>query len=355
MSIDLIRFEMSSPEDTSALLDALVKADARNASRIAIVAKTEGPATVNDFGRSLALNAIHAALHKAGSHCPTHIILSMGSEGLISPGGYLIVEDKKAEGGIAGLALGMARSAPLAPSDLVNGRHIEIARDTALKAIADAGIGVADVAIVLAKSPLLTHAMSAGLSDEQLAKVNVSSASRAAASLGIGAALGEVPAAQAVSAAIGTRHELCARRAMVFSGTESEAMEIIVLGNRKGGPVAVRSGLAKDLIDIDGMAAVIAGGGQDAVAKARSLAASGAVAGVFLKAGVAPDGLIRGHRTTVFSSDLDPDKHMRAAASGVLGALLGDTRFFISGGAEHQAPPGGCILAAVLREPQSRG
>ena len=68
---------------------------------------------------------------------------------------------------------------------------------------------------------------------------------------------------------------------------------------------------------------------------------------VFVKAGVAPDGRVRGERTTVFHSDLDPDKHMRATASGMIGGILGTGRVFVSGGTEHQAPSGGGLCACI--------
>lgn len=135
---------------------------------------------------------------------------------------------------------------------------------------------------------------------------------------------------------------------MVFSGTETDRCEVVVLGNKPDQPQAIRSGIISDLIDIDGMARIVCGRADAKFDDARSVVATGRVHAAFLKAGVAPDGRLRGNRTTVFSSDLDPDKHMRAAASGVLGALLGDTRFFVSGGAEHQAPPGGGVFAVIL-------
>jgi cyanuric acid amidohydrolase len=54
----------------------------------------------------------------------------------------------------------------------------------------------------------------------------------------------------------------------------------------------------------------------------------------------------------VHDSPLPPDTHMRAALSGVVGSLLGHTRFFVSGDPIQQAPPGGGIAAAILRAPR---
>ena len=348
MGIELYRFEMSAPDDVRGLKRVLHESTAHDASRLAIVAKTEGTATINDFGRSLAMRAMRDCLAEAKVQTEPLIIISMGSEGVITPGGYLFVQKASGSSRLPGLALGIARSPAMAPADLMNDRHIVIAQQTVTRAIEDAGIEQKEVALVLAKTPLLTREMAVDLPSRQKEMANSSSAARAAAALGIGAALGEIKPADAVSDAIGRRHDLHACRAMVFSGTETDRMEIIVLGNRPGLTPAIRSGLITDLIDIEGLAGIATGMKEGAIGHAHKLAASRLVAAAFLKAGIAPDGRLRGNRTTVFASDLDPDKHMRAAASGVLGALLGDTRFFVSGGAEHQAPPGGGVFAIIL-------
>jgi cyanuric acid amidohydrolase len=347
MGVELERFEMTAPDDARSLRAALDRCSARTADKVAIVAKTEGTATVNDFGRSLALRAIREALSEAGVCADAQIIVSMGSEGVITPGGYLLVERRADSRGIPGLALGNGRSDKLSSADLVNRRHIEAMRQAVANGIEDAGLQRREVALVLAKTPLLTREMAADLPARQKEAGNSSSLSRAAAALGIAVALGEVD--DPGEEAIGRRHDLFCRRAMVFSGTETDRCEVVVLGNRPDQPTAIRSGIIDDLIDIDGMARIVSGQADGTIEQARRIAGSGRIVASFLKAGVAPDGRIRGHRTTVFSSDLDPDKHMRAAASGVLGALLGDTRSFVSGGAEHQAPPGGGVFAVILK------
>jgi cyanuric acid amidohydrolase len=347
VAVEVFRFEMAGPDDTRHLREVLHQALAQNAERIAIVGKTEGPATINDFSRALATRAIREVLADAGVRAEPHLILSMGSEGIISPGGYLFVDGPSRQSALPGLALGMASSQPLKPTDMMSQHHIEIARETTQRAIRDAGLAEADVALVLSKNPLLTRDAAMNLPAEQKAFANLSWASRGIAALGIGIALGEVDAAQATLTVLGRRPDIFSWRTMVFSGTETDRIEVLVLGNKPGAPPAIRSGHIRDIVDIDGLAQIAAGGGIDA---ARALASSGAIVASFLKANVAPDGKVRGHRTTVYSSDLDPDKHMRAVASGVLGALLGDTRFFVSGGAEHQAPPGGGVFAVIRKQ-----
>lgn len=347
MGVDVIRFEMGAPDDTQHLRQVLQRVPLQEAERIAIVAKTEGTATINDFGRALATRAIHDALANAKVRTEPHVILSMGSEGIITPGGYILVDMPRRQTAFPGLAIGLASSKPLIPADMMTDGHIEVARLVTLDAIRDAGLTEADVALVLSKNPLLTRNIAHGLTPEQKAFADLSWGSRGIAALGIGIALGEVRAEEAHPSIVGRRHDIFSRRAMVFSGTETNRIEILVLGNRAGGPQSIRCGQIRDIIDIEGLAKIVTDeGGLDAV---RTLGKAGRIVASFLKANVAPDGKVRGHRTTVYSSDLDPDKHMRAVASGVLGALLGDTRFFVSGGAEHQAPPGGGIFAVIQK------
>jgi cyanuric acid amidohydrolase len=61
--------------------------------------------------------------------------------------------------------------------------------------------------------------------------------------------------------------------------------------------------------------------------------------------------LLRGTRPAALDdSDIHPNRHFRAALSGMLGGLTGDARIFLSGGAEHQAPPGGVLLAIIAEQ-----
>jgi cyanuric acid amidohydrolase len=46
-------------------------------------------------------------------------------------------------------------------------------------------------------------------------------------------------------------------------------------------------------------------------------------------------------------TDINAQRHIRGAVGGLVAGVLGDTRIFVSGGAEHQGPDGGGLIAAI--------
>ena len=72
--------------------------------------------------------------------------------------------------------------------------------------------------------------------------------------------------------------------------------------------------------------------------------------GLLVKAEPSASGEIRGNRHVMSDdSDINGSRHARSLVGGVLAGRLGDTRLFVSGGAEHQGPNGGGPLALILR------
>ena len=68
------------------------------------------------------------------------------------------------------------------------------------------------------------------------------------------------------------------------------------------------------------------------------------------KAEASPDGEVRGARHTMLNdSDINATRHARAAIGAVLASVAGRTALYVSGGAEHQGPPGGGPVAAIVR------
>lgn len=343
MNIDIIPFDMCSPEDAVGLRRALRRVPAGSPLQLAVIAKVEGPASIGDSSRELASACIGAELRRAGGVAlrrKTIEILSVGCEGITTPGGWLIATLRGTEGmGKAapiGLAVGQARSAPVPMRERATRRHVSIAAQTVRAAMRNAGLVASSVELVLIKSPILLPEPGYRVSESQRRHIRSTGASRGAAALGAAIALGEVHTSAVSEDSLCSDWELHSSKTMAFSGTETECCEAVVLGNRSGGDPSLRieQAVLADILDRAPLEALAAG---------RS-----GLRLVFYKAGIGPDGVIRGARTTVLTSELPADKQLRAAASGVVGTVFGTTRAFISGGAEHQAVPGGC-LAAVIR------
>jgi cyanuric acid amidohydrolase len=347
--VRIIPFEMASAGDASGVRDALRALPLARVLQLAVVAKVEGTATLNDASRELASACIGVELRRAGGEAlaaRTLEILSVGCEGVITPGGWLFASlrpDARAkaaslrgEAGAEGLAIGQARSAPVAMRDRAGPRHVQAAERAVRAAMREAGLDSKSVSFVLIKSPVLMPGTTVTLDAAQRRHVGSTGASRGAAALGAAIALGEIPRGPIDASRLCAEGSLHGSRTLSFSGTETECCEAVVIGHRPGGDPRWRASttVLRDLLDSAALS-TLAGD-------------PGSLHAVFFKAGIAAGGRLRGARTTVLSSELPADKQLRAAASGVVGAVLGTTRAFISGGAEHQAAPGAC-LAAVIR------
>ena len=49
--------------------------------------------------------------------------------------------------------------------------------------------------------------------------------------------------------------------------------------------------------------------------------------------------------------DIDAQRHIRGAVGGLVAGALGETELFVSGGAEHQGPSGGGLIALIAESP----
>ena len=341
MAVTIHPFPLAHAGDAAGLAQLLAASEAMAARRLVLLAKVPGPATLNDSSRELAQTALRAAVVAVGGDgllARTRMILSVGCEGVGGAGGWLLADDGRQQpGGPARLALGTAESEAIPTASRGGVPHLEAAAYAVRRAMDDAGLVPDQVRLVLVKSPVCPG------------QPDATGRSRGAAALGAGVALGEV-AADRIGMPFPDDPSAYATRAMTMSGTETDRAEAIVLGNRPGagGALLAGSGLLRDLIDVPGLRRVLSGLGAafdgDGV-----LSNPAAVPLVLLKAGLAPDGMLRGRRTHVFGTDMPADKHLRAAASGMVAGLLGSNEAFVTGGAEHQGPPGACIAAAIVR------
>lgn len=342
MPIAIDVFYPRSPADASGVIDSLRRLPADRIRRLAVLAKTEGTATLNDFSREVAQSAVDAAILEAGGSAllaRTTRFFSTGCEGIASPLTVLLaeIEGDPVVSHEVGLAFGAASSPPLADSDRAGWTHVQIARDTVARAIDDAGLTAEQVALVLIKSPILSVAEASRQGGERLRHGGSTGSSRGAAAIGAGLALGAIEPETLGHDPVG-RTIAHARRVMAFSGTEVDRLEAMVIGKRRGGDPRwdIKSALIQDIADGDAMRSMRPADDQELVL-------------VLLKAGIPANGLLRGRRTTVLTSDLPPDKQLRAAASGVVAACFGGAYAFISAGAEHLGPSGTCLCSVILK------
>jgi cyanuric acid amidohydrolase len=349
MTVEVVAYETAHPGDVRDLARHLERFDPARIRRLALLVKTEGNSDINDYTREYAMQSASLAIESRGGHPlleRSTFLFSTGCEGAMTPFGILFADfdEQGAKPARArALAIGCARSRSLEAEEIGTPLHADLTADTVKRAMDDAGVGPADVGLVIVKTPVMSF-----LPSKSTRRIS-SGYSKAVGALGAGVALGEVERRRIVQEAFDQDHTLHAKRAMVFSGAERDCVEILLLANRAGasGTLGVHTGYLRDVLDAKGLRDMYAAAGCALVEGA--VADPSSVVATLIKAGVAPDGRVRGRRTTIKSSHIDMDKHVRAAMSGIVGSILGDTRVFISANTVHQAPAGGGLCACIVR------
>jgi cyanuric acid amidohydrolase len=342
---------MRGPGDVSALADAIDagRIDARNI--VALLGKTEGNGGVNDFTREFAhrsfagLLAQRLEIDETAVDERVAIVMSGGTEGVLSP--HVTVFARVPDDGPVPdgkrLAIGVAHTRTFLPEELGRSAQIEETRRAVAEAMADAGLtDPRDVHFVQIKCPLLTaarveEAKQRGyvtVTDDAYASMGFS---RGASALGVALALGEI-AGPVGDADVLENWELASAVASTSAGIELMRNIVIVMGNALGarGSLRVSHSVMRDAIDLAGAAEAFAGIAPEQIVN------------VFAKAESSPDGAIRGERHTMLDdTDITSTRHARAAVGGLLAGLAGTGAIYVSGGAEHQGPPGGGPVAVI--------
>ena len=353
------RIACRGPDDVAELERAFDDGRIRPDAVVAVFGKTEGNGLVNDWTRALAARALQDLLARragpdvAGAAC---LVMSGGTEGGLSP--HFTVFEVRPDAGPAeagALAVGRAHGSALAPEAL--GRPGQVAAVAGAVAAAMRAAGIAepeDVHFVQVKCPLLTpdriaEAAARGRDCATRDTLKSMGLSRAAAALGVAAALGEV--GDVAPEAIGRDASLFSTRASVSAGVELLGHEVVVLGRGRGwsGPLRIDHATMADPLDVEPVRAALArlglaGPGQLAPAQRARLVA------LLAKAEAPSDGRLRGFRHTMLGdSDIAATRHARGFTGGVLAGLVGHAELYVSGGAEHQGPDGGGPVAIIVR------
>ena len=347
------------PGDVSgvaALLDAGL--DPRDV--LAVMGKTEGNGCVNDFTREYATEALchlfggRLGIAAAAVHERIALVMSGGTEGVLSPHLTVFARSAVPAGEATGeprLAVGIAFTRDFLPHELGRMAQIDATADAVLRAMAEADIALADVHFVQIKCPLLTStklraAHETGRTPVTHDTYESMGYSRGASALGVAAALGEIDRARLDDARVLRDWNLYSAVASTSAGIELDRNVVIVMGESRtsASPYRIGHGVMADAIDAESVREVVgalglAGGRRDAER----------IVNVFAKAEASPDGAVRGARHTMLNdSDINSTRHARAAVGAVIASVVGRTEVYVSGGAEHQGPPGGGPFAVIV-------
>ena len=331
--VEVFRIGCEGPGDlraVQALIDAgtLVPAEI-----VAVMGKTEGNGCVNDHTREFAsmawchLLSTHLGCTPREVEQRVALVMSGGTEGVLSPHFTLFTRRwvmEEAAHGEKRLVVGTALTRDFAPEEIGRAAQIDATAQAVQSAMADAGItDAADVHFVQVKCPLLTST-----------KVN---AALARGAIGDDAVLSDF--------------SLFSACASTSAGIELDGNVVIVLGEARGAasPYRIAHTVMRDAVDAAAVRTLLREAfGLDPERDADALAAR--LVNLLAKAEASPSGRVRGERHTMLNdSDINATRHARAVVGGVLASVVGHTALYVSGGAEHQGPPGGGPVAAILR------
>lgn len=350
--VDVFRVPCSGPGDLSGVQALVDAGELRAADIVAVMGKTEGNGCVNDFTREFASVAWCAWLAQALGITPAAaearvaLVMSGGTEGVLSPHFTVFARRAVPASGSTEkrLVVGRATTRDFAPDELGRMAQVDATAQAVRAAMADAGIAdAADVHFVQVKCPLLSSAkLAAARAPVTRDTYESMGYSRGASALGVAVALGEVATAEVSDATVLSDWGRYSKRASASAGIELEGNVVVVLGEAAGSASPYRVGhtVMADAIDAASVQRLLHEMGATPAQLVNFLA----------KAEASPDGRVRGQRHTMLQdSDINATRHARAAVGAVLGAIAGHTALYVSGGAEHQGPPGGGPVAAIVR------
>src|SRR5437899_6810552 len=371
--VELFVRPMATPADTTGLQKLADEGKIKPDTLVALVGKTEGTGFHDDWGRVWADVVLREWTGRflgipAGDVAKEVIfVLSGGCPGVITPHiaavtrEWVEVPDEKSQD--KRLVVGRAGSDPMPPEEVGRMGQIRKVAAATQAAMADAGlIDPKDVHLVMVKVPGLT---TASIKDaESRGKTVVSHDltfgpegagvyANDAAALGVAMALGEVPEALLSDAVVRRNWDLYSEVAMTSSGGEKRHGEVVVFGNSNASRSNLRIGHAvtRDFIDADGVRNALRSAGlhfTDGLPDEKDLASR--LVHVFAKSVIPGSDQIRGQRITLLD-DADAYQIGKALGGMLVASVTGRTTNYVSGGERnsHQGPPGGNIVAAVVR------
>jgi cyanuric acid amidohydrolase len=371
--VEMFVCSMATPADTSGLQQLADSGKIRPDTLVALVGKTEGTGAHDDWGRVWADVVLREWTGKflgipAGDVAKQVIfVLSGGCPGVITPHiaavtrAWVDVPDESNDSREKTLVVGRAGSEPMPPEEVGRMGQIRKVAEATHRAMTDAGLtDPKDVHLVMVKVPGLTTASikdaeSRGKSvvshDLTFGPEGAGAYANDAAALGVAMALGEVLESSLSDDVVRRNWDLYSEVAMTSSGGEKRHGEVVVFGNSTNSRSDIRIGHAvtRDFIDAEGIRNALRSAGLH-FKELPAEADLSRLVHVFAKSVIPGSDQIRGQRITLLD-DADAYQIGKALGGMLVASVTGRTTNYVSGGERnsHQGPPGGNIVAAVVR------
>ena len=378
--VEMFVCPMASPSDTTGLQKLADDGKIAPDNLVALVGKTEGTGAHDDWGRVWADVALRewtarfAAIPVAEVANRVVFVLSGGCPGVITP--HIVAVTRQwvevpdgdlNKGSGKRLVVGRAGSEPMPPEEVGRMGQIRKVAEATRRAMADAGLSdVKDVHLVMVKVPGLT---TASIKDAESRGRTVVSHdltfgpegagvyANDAAALGVAMALGEVKESALSDEVVRRDWSLYSEVAMTSSGGEKRHGEVVVFGNSidSQSPLQIGHAVTKDFIDAEGVRNALRSAGLRFEGGLPDEADLSRLVHVFAKSVIPGSDLIRGQRITLLD-DADAYQIGKALGGMLVASVTGRTTNYVSGGERnsHQGPPGGNIIAAVVRTNDQR-
>ncbi|MEA2656465.1 MAG: cyanuric acid amidohydrolase [Chloroflexota bacterium] len=374
--VELFVCPTATPADTAGLQELVDSGRIKPDTLVALVGKTEGTGAHDDWGRVWADVALREwtgrFLGIPADEVAKHVVfvLSGGCPGVITPHVVAVTREfieipdtgHSSDSNEKRLVVGRAGSDPMAPEEVGRMGQIRKVATATLRAMEDAGLtDPKDVHLVMVKVPGLT---TASITDaEGRGKTVVShdltfgpegagAYANDAAALGVAMALGEVPESSLSDGVVRRNWDLYSEVAMTSSGGEKRHGEVVVFGNSSTSKSTLRIGHAvtTDFIDAEGVRNALRSAGLQFSDGLPSESEVSRLVHVFAKSVIPGSDRIRGQRITLLD-DADAYQIGKALGGMLIASVTGRTTNYVSGGERnsHQGPPGGNIVAAVVR------
>ena len=361
----VVKFQMSGPEDVSGLTEAVTGGRIQAADIQAIIAKTEGNGRVNDYSRPYALHSFEdymmetLGLSRSEIQGMCAMVMSGGCEGIMSPHAVAFSKTDVGDAESPGekrLLMGVAFTRELLPEELGTMAQVDLVAEAAEEALAKSGVdSLDDVGYVQVKCPLLTSdrindAASRGKKVASTDTTRSMSLSNGCSALGAAVGLGEIDRASFEISDVCSRGDLYSEMISCSAGVELMRSEVVVLANSAQSVSRYKIGRAvmQNLIDADAVRQALKNAGLvfNGLPSGEDL---NRVVHMLAKAGAPWDGRLLDKRVTLLTDSVLGTRPVRAVANAVIASVVQDPAVYVSAGLVfHQGPVGGGVVAAII-------